>query len=41
VNVVLRAALLQGVAWHNTDLSHEERLLVEEAYSTGVKITFM
>ncbi|WIA38253.1 hypothetical protein OEZ86_001594 [Tetradesmus obliquus] len=35
VSLQLRALLLQGVAWHNTDLSHEERLLVEEAYSSG------
>jgi replicative superfamily II helicase len=35
VNGLLRDLLLQGVAWHNADLSHEERLLVEEVYSTG------
>jgi hypothetical protein len=35
VNAKLRELLVQGVAWHNTDLSHEERLLVEEAYNTG------
>jgi hypothetical protein len=35
VNAKLRKLLVQGIAWHNADLSHEERLLVEEAYSTG------
>jgi replicative superfamily II helicase len=35
VNAKLRELLVQGVAWHNADLSHGERLLVEEAYTTG------